>query len=153
MSIRKAARNERTSSSGKHGEAQVVLRPWRIFALALLAVGVVVIAGCSWIGAQARAVIVLSSVLETPVLTPAIEVLTPEPAVEDTVFAGRPALVMKPEGEGPWPVLLFVNGTIAEGREYPEVQNLARGLARAGHLVVVPDLLRLAGRGVRGVGR
>ncbi len=107
----------------------------------------------SWIGAQARAVIVLSSVLETPVLTPAIEVLTPEPAVEDTVFAGRPALVMKPEGEGPWPAVLFVNGTIAEGREYPEVQNLARGLARAGHLVVVPDLPGLTGRGVRGVGR
>ncbi len=94
----------------------------------------------SWIGAQARAVIVLSSVLEAPVLTPAIEVLTREPAVEDTVFAGRPALVMKPEGEGPWPAVLFVNGTIAEGREYPEVQNLARGLARAGYLVVVPDL-------------
>ena len=99
-----------------------------------------VVAGWSWIDGQTRAVVVVSSVLETPVLTPAIEVVTEEPVVEDTVFAGRPALVAKPEGEGPWPALLFVNGTIREGRNYPPVQNLARGLARAGYLVVVPDL-------------
>src|ERR671916_330235 len=74
------------------------------------------------------------------VLTPAVEAVTQEPVVEDTVFAGRPALVARPEGEGSWPALLFVNGTIREGRNYPPVQNLARGLARAGYLVVVPDL-------------
>jgi len=51
-----------------------------------------------------------------------------------------PTLVARPGGEGPWPALLFVNGTTPEGRELPEVQNLARGLARAGYLVVVPDL-------------
>src|SRR5215212_10430281 len=99
-----------------------------------------VVAGWSWIDGQTRAVVVVSSVLETPVLTPAIEVVTEEPVVQDTAFAGRPALVAKPEGEGPWPALLFVNGTIREGRSYPPVQNLARGLARAGYLVVVPDL-------------
>jgi len=101
---------------------------------------VLVVASWSWIDAQARAAVVLLSVLETPVLTPAVEVLTPEPRVEDTVFAGRPALVAKPAGDGPWPAILFVNGTIPEGRKYPEVQNLARGLAQAGYLVVVPDL-------------
>ncbi|HEX2097507.1 MAG TPA: alpha/beta fold hydrolase [Rubrobacteraceae bacterium] len=94
----------------------------------------------SWIDAQARAVIVLSSILETPLLTPAIEVLTEEPRVEDTILGGMPTLVAKPGSEGPWPALLFVNGTTPEGRELPEVQNLARGLARAGYLVVVPDL-------------
>ncbi len=139
MSIRRAARNGETASSGKRGGVKTVLRPRRLFVLALLVVAIIV-AGWSWIGAQARAVIVLSSVLETPVLTPAIQVLTREPVVEDTVFAGRPTLLVKPEGEGSWPAVLFVNGTIAEGREYPEVQNLARGLARAGYLVVVPDL-------------
>jgi pimeloyl-ACP methyl ester carboxylesterase len=109
--------------------------------LALLAVALILVAtGWSWIDAQARAVVVLSSVLETPAVTQAVELLTPEPSVEDTVFDGRPALVAKPAGEGPWPAILFVNGTVPEGREYPQVQNLARGLARAGYLVVVPDL-------------
>jgi len=108
---------------------------------ALLAVAVfLAIVYWPWIDAQARAVVVLSSVLETPVLTPAVEVLTEEPHVEDTVFVGMPTLVAKPGGEGPWPALLFVNGTTPEGRELPEVQNLARGLARAGYFVVVPDL-------------
>jgi pimeloyl-ACP methyl ester carboxylesterase len=109
--------------------------------LALLAATVfLMVVYWSWVDAQARAVIVLSSVLETPVLTPAIEVLTEEPRVEDTILAGMPTLVAKPGSEGPWPALLFVNGTTPEGRELPEVQNLARGLARAGYLVVVPDL-------------
>ena len=120
---------------------KAVLRPWHLFALALVVVvAVLVVAGWSWIDAQARAVVVVPSVLETPVLTPAAEAVTEEPVVEDTVFAGRPALVAKPEGEGPWPALLFVNGTIREGRNYQPVQNLARGLARAGYLVLVPDL-------------
>jgi pimeloyl-ACP methyl ester carboxylesterase len=120
---------------------KAILRPRRLFALALVVVVLVlVVTGWSWIDAQARAVVVVSSVLETPVLTPSVEAVTEEPVVEDTVFADRPALVAKPEGEGSWPALLFVNGTIREGRNYPPVQNLARGLARAGYLVVVPDL-------------
>ena len=117
------------------------LRARRFFVLALL-VGAVslVVVSWSWIEAQARAVVVLSSVLETPVLSPVVKVITKEPRVEDTVIASNPTLVAKPAGEGPWPALLFVNGTIPEGRTLPEVQNLARGLARAGYLVVVPDL-------------
>ena len=95
----------------------------------------------SWIDAQARAVVVLTSILETPVLTPVVEGVTGEPRFEeDAVVAGNPALVVKPEGEGPWPTLFFVNGTVPEGRELPEVRRLAEGLARAGYLVVVPDL-------------
>ncbi len=120
---------------------KALLRPRRLSVLALVLVVVVLaVAGGAWIGAQARAVVVVSSVLETPVLTPAVEAVMEEPIVEDTVFAGRPALVARPEGEGPWPALLFVNGTIREGRNYQPVQDLARGLARAGYLVVVPDL-------------
>jgi pimeloyl-ACP methyl ester carboxylesterase len=128
----------RTDSGGR---LKAGLRPRRLFVLAFLA-GVVTLAAVywSWIDAQARAAVVLSSVLETPVLTPVVGALTREPGVEDTVFAGRPALVAKPAGEGPWPAIFFVNGTVPEGRAYPEVQNLARGLARAGYLVVVPDL-------------
>ncbi|MDQ4062303.1 MAG: hypothetical protein M3122_00020, partial [Actinomycetota bacterium] len=122
----------RTNLEGVEGgrESREARRRW-LFVLALLVAAAVMAVVVSWssVTAQVRAVIVLSSVLKTPVLTPAIEVFTWEPSVEDTVFAGRPTLVTKPEGEGPWPAILFVNGTIPEGREYPEVQNLARGLA------------------------
>src|ERR671917_469636 len=100
MNFRRATGQERTL--GRRWDTKLILEPRRLFALALVVV----------------------------VLTPAIEAVTEEPLVEDTVFAGRPALVAKPEGEGPWPALLFVNGTIREGRNYPPVQNLARGLDR-----------------------
>src|ERR671911_664258 len=94
----------------------------------------------SWIDAQVRAVIVLSPVLEAPVLTLVVEALTGEPRFEDASVAGNPALVAKPSGEGPWPAVFFVNGVVTEGRELPEVRRIAEGLARAGYLVVVPDL-------------
>src|ERR687893_2315389 len=139
MNFRRARGQERTL--GRRWDTKLILEPRHLFALALvMVVLMLVVAGWSWIDGQTRAVVVVPSVLETPVLAPAVEAVTEEPVVEDTVFAGRPALVAKPEGEGPWPALLFVNGTIREGRNYPPVQNLARGLARAGYLVVVPDL-------------
>jgi pimeloyl-ACP methyl ester carboxylesterase len=125
----------------EHGGLKAVFRPWRLFVLALLAAAAFLTAVYwSWIDAQARAVVVLSSVLETPVLTPVIGSVTGEPRFEDEPVAGNPALVVKPGGEGPWPALFFVNGTVQEGRELSEVRRLAEGLARAGYLVVVPDL-------------
>src|ERR687890_2034101 len=139
MNFRRATRDDLPSD--ERGDTRTLLDRWRLIVLALVVVVVVLVAtGWSWIEAQAQAVVVVSSVLETPILTPAVEAATEEPVVEDTVSAGRPALVGRPEGEGPWPALLFVNGTIREGRNYPPVQNLARGLARAGYLVVVRDL-------------
>src|SRR5215204_6103985 len=139
MNFQRATRHD--LSSGERGDTNTLLGRWRLIVLALVVVVVLLIAaGWSWIDAQGRAVVVVSSVLETPILTSAVEAATEEPVVEDTVFAGRPALVARPEGEGPWPALLFVNGVVREGRNYPPVQNLARGLARAGYLVVVPDL-------------
>src|SRR5215210_5847159 len=139
MNFQRATRDDLPSD--ERGDTRTLLDRWRLIVLALVVVVVVLVAtGWSWIDAQARAVVVVSSVLETPILTPAVEAATEEPVVEDTVFAGRLALVARPEGEGPWPALLFVNGVVREGRNYPPVQNLARGLARAGYLVVVPDL-------------
>src|SRR5215207_6698995 len=138
MNFQRATRHD--LPSGERWDTRTLLDRWRLIVLALVVVVVLVATGWSWIDAQARAVVVVSSVLETPILTPAVEAATEEPVVEDTVFAGRPALVARPEGEGPWPALLFVNGVVREGRNYPPVQNLARGLARAGYLVVVPDL-------------
>src|SRR5215213_3932413 len=134
MNFQRATRDDLPSD--ERGDTRTLLDRWRLIVLVV----VLVATGWSWIDAQARAVVVVSSVLETPILTPAVEAATEEPVVEDTVFAGRPALVARPEGEGPWPALLFVNGVVREGRNYPPVQNLARGLARAGYLVVVPDL-------------
>jgi pimeloyl-ACP methyl ester carboxylesterase len=113
----------------------------RLLLLILLTVAVVLFAAYwSWIDAQARAVVVLSSLLETPFLVPVVEGVTGEPRFEDDYVAGSPTLVVKPEGEGPWPALFFVNGAVREGRELPEVRRLAEGFARAGYLVVVPDL-------------
>lgn len=124
------------------GNVNKRFRLWRRLLLVILTVPVVlIVVNWSWIDAQARAIVVLSSVLETPVLTPVAEFVTGEPRFDDSdSIAGNPALVVKPKGEGPWPALFFVNGAVREGRELPEVQRLAEGLARAGYLVVVPDL-------------
>jgi pimeloyl-ACP methyl ester carboxylesterase len=94
----------------------------------------------SWLAAEARAVVVLASISRTPVLTWVVDGLTRTPHVEEANVAGRPATVVRPGGHGPWPALIFVNGLTPLGRFHPKVEALARGLARAGYLVVVPDL-------------
>src|SRR5215210_10451 len=114
---------------------------WRVLLLVLLAVVVgLSVSFWSWVDAQARAIVVISSVLETPVLTPAVEAAGEEPHLSSARVAGNPALVVRPAGEGPWPAVFLVNGTVPEGRRLPAVRNLAEGFARAGYLVVVPDL-------------
>ena len=121
-------------------------RARRLIVLALLfaALGAGLAYG-SWIAAQLRAVVVLSTTLETPVLTWVVKHLTDEPRVEDARVAGVPSTVARPGGgEGPWPAIVVVNGATPLGRREPDVEDLARGLARAGHLVVVPDLPGLA---------
>lgn len=116
-------------------------RLWRVSLLALFAVlAGLAFAYWSWVDAQVRAAVVISSVLEAPVLTPAAEVVSGEPRFEDVSVAGNPTLVARPAGDGPWPAVFVVNGTVPQGRKLPEVQRLAEGFARAGHLVVVPDL-------------
>src|ERR671921_858241 len=113
----------------------------RAFYLVLLAVLIgLLISNWSWVDAQVRGLVVISSVLDAPVLTPAAEAVSGEPGFEDVAVAGNPTLVARPAGEGPWPAIFLVNGTVREGRKLPEVQNLAEGFARAGYLVVVPDL-------------
>ena len=113
----------------------------RAFYLVLLAVLIgLLVSYWSWVDAQARAVVVISSVLDAPVLTPAAQAVSGEPQFEDFPVAGNPTLVARPAGEGPWPAIFLVNGTVREGRKLPEVRNLAAGFARAGFLVVVPDL-------------
>src|ERR687898_587963 len=75
----------------------------RAFYLVLLAVVIgLSVSYWSWVDAQARAVVVISSVLEAPILTPAAEAVSGEPAFEDVPVAGNTTLVVKPAGEGPW---------------------------------------------------
>jgi pimeloyl-ACP methyl ester carboxylesterase len=113
----------------------------RAFYLVMLAVLIgLLVSYWSWVDAQVRAAVVISSVLEAPILTPGVEVVSGEPGFEDVSVAGNPALVARPAGEGPWPAIFLVNGTVAKGRKLPEVRNLAEGFARAGYIVVVPDL-------------
>ncbi|WP_162924658.1 alpha/beta hydrolase family protein [Rubrobacter indicoceani] len=94
----------------------------------------------SRLDAQVRAVVVLVSVIRPPVATPIVEGVTGEPQVEETSVAGNPASVFHPAGDGPHPAVVFGNGMIPQGREYQAVREFAAGLARAGYLVVVPDL-------------
>jgi hypothetical protein len=82
----------------------------------------------------------LSSVLDAPVLTPAVRTTRGEQRLSDTRVAGYPSLVAKPAGDGLWPAVSVLSGTVPEGRELPAVRNLAEGFARAGYLTVVPDL-------------
>jgi alpha-beta hydrolase superfamily lysophospholipase len=116
-------------------------RPLPLALGALLATAVAVgVVYRSWIDAQARAAIVLSTTLETPVLTWAARQLTGEPRVEEIRVAGVPTTLVRPDGDGPWPSFVFLNGATDLGRAHPDVQRLARGLARAGFVVLVPDL-------------
>jgi pimeloyl-ACP methyl ester carboxylesterase len=113
---------------------------WRVFLLLLALLVVLVLLFWPWVSTQARAVVVISSVLDAPVLTPAIEAASGEPRIADVRVAGNPSLVVRPAGEAPWPAVFLVNGTVPEGRKLPGVRRLAEGFARAGYLVVVPDL-------------
>jgi pimeloyl-ACP methyl ester carboxylesterase len=69
-----------------------------------------------------------------------VELVTPDPRLRDSLVARRPSVTARPGGSGPWPAIVFINGATRAGRHHPDVLRLARGLARAGYLVVVPDL-------------
>ena len=122
------------------------VRVLRLTAAALVVLaGVVavmtVVAKRTWPAVQMQAVAVLSTTEATPVLAWAVRAVTAEPRVEESVVGGARATVVRPgRGDGPWPAVVFVNGATRAGRHHPKVQRLARGLARAGFIVVVPDL-------------
>jgi pimeloyl-ACP methyl ester carboxylesterase len=92
------------------------------------------------IEAQGRVLVALATTIETPVVTWAVEELTKEPRVGERVVAGTPTVVVRPADGERWPAVVFVNGATEQGRHHPEVQRFARGLARAGYLVAVPEL-------------
>jgi pimeloyl-ACP methyl ester carboxylesterase len=126
------------SGAANKSSGRRLRRAFYVVVIAML-VGLVV-SFWSWVDAQVRAAVVISSVLDAPVLTPAVKATSGDPRLSDTRVAGYPSLVARPVGEGPWPAIFVVNGTVPEGRELPAVRNLAEGFARAGYLAVVPDL-------------
>src|SRR5919204_3137963 len=117
---------------------RVVAAVVAVVATAVLVAG---LAFRSWSRAQLDAVVALAITQRTPVLAPLVRLATDGPRVDETVVAGMPTTPARPgEGRGPWPAIVFVNGATRRGRYHPRVQRLARGLARAGFLVAVPDL-------------
>jgi pimeloyl-ACP methyl ester carboxylesterase len=118
--------------------------------LRLLAAAIVVALGAgaivavvdddSWPAGQMQAVAVVASTQRLPVLRWVVAVVTAEPRVTETIVAGAPSTVVRPGEGGRWPAVVFVNGATRAGRHHPQVERLAQGLARAGFLVVVPDL-------------
>jgi pimeloyl-ACP methyl ester carboxylesterase len=87
-----------------------------------------------------KTLIVLGVVLDLPVVARLVRGMTPEPRVENTELGGVPGSLVRPSGRGPWPAILFVNGAHPLRRREPVVERVAHGLARAGFLVIVPDL-------------
>jgi dienelactone hydrolase len=122
-----------------------LFQPWRLGALALaVAVTGMFAAAPARMSAQADAVTVLATTLEAPALEQAVGLITAAPTVTDATVAGAPTTLARPSGDGPWPALVVVNGATERGRNHPALQRLARGLGRAGYLVLVPDLPGLA---------
>jgi acetyl esterase/lipase len=89
---------------------------------------------------RTRSIVLLSIVLEVPLLGRAARGLTREPRIETLEIDGVPVEIVRPARDGPWPAFLFVNGAHPLRRDEPVVQRLSRGLARAGFVVIVPDL-------------
>jgi pimeloyl-ACP methyl ester carboxylesterase len=121
---------------------------WRVlrlllaaFVVALGALAIVaVVDDDSWPAGQAQAVAVVARTQQLPVLGWVVRVVTPEPRVEETIVAGHQSTVVRPGDGRRWPAVVFVNGATRAGRHHPQVERLADGLARAGFLVVVPEL-------------
>jgi pimeloyl-ACP methyl ester carboxylesterase len=92
------------------------------------------------LGIRIRTLAVLSVVMNTPVVAWVTRRLTFEPRVEGSEIGGTPVSILRPAGRGPWPAIMFVNGAHPLRRKEPVVARVADGFARAGYLVVVPDL-------------
>jgi pimeloyl-ACP methyl ester carboxylesterase len=116
-----------------------VARRWAAFLLVVASLVPSVIYR-SWIDAQTAAFTVLATTIDTPVLNWIAAASTDGPRVDETQIAGQPATIARPGSGKRWPAVVFVNGATERGHLHPEVQRLARGLARAGFLVVVPEL-------------
>src|SRR5215218_1671801 len=69
----------------------------------------------SWVDAQARAVVVISSVLDAPVLTPAVEAASNEPRFADVHVAGTLPLWRGPRATDHGPRYSWSTGPCPQG--------------------------------------
>src|ERR671935_2025913 len=111
-----------------------------VFLVLVIAVGTITVVLPSWSRAQFDALVALAITQRAPVIAPLARLVTYKPRIAEAAIAGEPTTIARPGGGGPWPAIVFVNGATRRGRYHPRVQRLARGLARAGFLVAVPDL-------------
>ena len=91
-------------------------------------------------GIRIRTLGVLSLVLNRPLLSRVTRSCSRDPVVESVEIDGVPVSIYRPHGGGPWAAVMFVTGAHPLRRKEPVVQRVAEGLARAGYLVVLPDL-------------
>ena len=116
-------------------------RALRVTAAACAVAAAVWVMFGSWFHRQLRVIDVVAVALNKPGwLVWAVDETTSTPDSSQQVIASVPSTVVRPAGSGPWPAVVFVNGATAQGRHEPHVVRLGDGLARAGYLVVVPDL-------------
>ena len=118
----------------------MLFRPMRVVVLAIL--GILIAVGLiygPWLAAQARTVAALTTAYETPLLSWVTEKLTDEPRLRDTAIAGTAVTVVEPGSEGPWHTVMLINGATSSGRFDGQLLQVASGLARVGHRVVVLD--------------
>jgi acetyl esterase/lipase len=85
-------------------------------------------------------VILLSGVLDVPVVGPAVRGLTRAPRSQSVTIDGVSTEYVTPVRMGPHPAFVFVNGAHPLRRREPIVGKVADGLGRAGFAVAVPDL-------------
>ena len=96
--------------------------------------------GSTGLPATLRAGILLANVLDVRGLGTTVGWFTREPRRVNAHIEGVSVEIIRPGGRGPWPAWVFVNGAHPLRRREPVVERLADGLARAGFVVVNPDL-------------
>jgi pimeloyl-ACP methyl ester carboxylesterase len=116
-----------------------LVRRWALFLLLVLSL-IPAFVYRSWVDAQVAAVVALATTTDAPVLAWIARSSTDRPHVAEVHIAGQAATLARPGDGERWPAVVFVNGATERGHLHPDVQRLARGLARAGYLVVVPEL-------------
>jgi dienelactone hydrolase len=78
--------------------------------------------------------------VDAPGVTWLATALTDAPRISDLHFGGVTATLARPARGKRWPAIVLLNGAAARGRRDARIRALAEGLARAGYLVVLPDL-------------
>lgn len=64
--------------------------------------------------------------------------------LEEGAVGAWPCIFVRPRTPPPWPAILFVNGATPDGHSHPGVRRFVNSLARAGYVVLVPDLPGIA---------